>query len=91
VLRDLVVANIFGAKPGEHGNAAVMLNDTVPRYRDFKVGRYIFETGKKFLHDKGIKRLYYTNVPVKNHKKFLLVSGFTLQQVNGISALCREI
>jgi hypothetical protein len=91
VLRDLVVANIFSAKPGEHGNAEVMLNYTVPRYRDFKVGRYIFETEKKFLHDKGIKKLYYTNVPVKNHKKFLLVSGFTLQQVNGISAMCRKI
>lgn len=91
VLRDLVIANIFSAKPDGTGNAEILLNYTVPKYRDFKVGTYIFDSEKQFLHFKGVKRVYYTNVPNKNHKRFLLITGFTEQSVKDKICLCRDI
>jgi hypothetical protein len=42
------VANIFSAKVDAAGNAEVLINYTVPKYRDFKVGKYIFENENLF-------------------------------------------
>jgi hypothetical protein len=91
VLRDLAVANIFSAKQDTEGNAEVQLNYTVPKFRDFKVGKYIFETEKRYLNSKGVRRVYYNNVPNRNHKNFLLATGFTEKPVNEKTCLCRDI
>ena len=81
VLRDLVIANIFVATLDENGNAFVKLNYTVAKYRDYKVGEFIFEREQKFLISKGVHSLIYKNVPNKNHERFLLVMGF--KKING--------
>ena len=91
VLRDLVVANIFSAKLANDGTAEVIINYTVTKYRDYKVGRFIFDKEKKYLVSKGVKTLYYTTVPNKKHEKFLSVMGFTLQDVNGHQHLSKVI
>jgi hypothetical protein len=91
VLRDLVIANIFSARQDADGNAEVLLNYTVPRYRDFKVGSFIFDTEKKFLLSKGVKRIFYKRVANKNHVKFLNISGFVPTEINGQLCLCRNI
>ncbi len=84
VLRDLVIANIFVAQPDGNGRAVVKLNYTVPKYRDYKVGRFIFEKEKKFLVSKDIKQLVYEKVSNKNHERFLKVMGFIEQDGTGI-------
>lgn len=76
VLRDLVIANMFVARKDADGKAEVLFNYTVPKYRDYKVGRFIFEREKRFLLQKGTLELYYTSVPNKNHAHFLSVMGF---------------
>lgn len=76
VLRDIVVANLFVVAVNDMGDAVVTINYTVPKYRDYKVGRFIFEEGKEFLHGKGIKRIVYTKVDNLQHEKFLKVMGF---------------
>lgn len=76
VLRDLVIANVFVASLSEDGTAKVQLNYTVPKYRDYKVGRFIFEKEKSFLLSKGIKKLLYKEVANKKHLQFLQVMGF---------------
>ena len=76
VLRDLVIANMFIATLTPDGKAVVKLNYTVPKYRDYKVGRFIFEEENKFLSAKGVKSIRYTAVPNKNHALFLLKMGF---------------
>ncbi len=91
VLRDLVVANIFSASCDAEGNAKVILNYTVPKYRDFKVGTYIFDTEKSFLTSRSIKRVYYEKVTNRNHLKFLSISGFKKMPLKGKEYLCREI
>jgi len=76
VLRNLVVANIFSARLTNDGYAEVILNYTVAKYRDYKVGRFIFEQEKEYLVSKGIKKLVYTTIANERHKKFLESMGF---------------
>jgi hypothetical protein len=83
VLRNLVIANIFSARMADNGTAEVLLNYTVPKYRDYKVGPFIFEKEKQFMLAKGIKRIVYTSVANPKHEKFLKVTGFSLQTNNG--------
>ena len=89
VLRNLVIANIFSARLSADGNAEVIINYTVTKYRDFKVGRFIFEQEKEYLIAKGIKKLIYSEVPNKKHKKFLYSMDFKEEMVAGQTSLVK--
>jgi hypothetical protein len=77
VLRDMVIANIFIAEITTEGTAYVKLNYTVPKYRDYKVGTFIFEKEKDYLISKGIKNIMYEEVRNKSHENFLKRMRFT--------------
>ena len=76
VLRDLVIANIFSAQVLNNGDAVVALNYTSKKYRDFKVGKFIFEKEKQYLTLKGIKRIVYRHAANKSHIHFLKTLRF---------------
>ena len=76
VLRDLVIANIFSAQVLENGEAVVALNYTTKKYRDFKVGKFIFEREKQFLISKEIRRIVYNNAANKSHIHYLKTLDF---------------
>jgi len=82
VLRDLVIANMFVAELTEDGTAIVKINYTVPRYRDYKVGKFIFDRENKYLVSKGVRRLIYQSVFNKKHEKFIQVMGFKKEKIN---------
>jgi hypothetical protein len=82
VLRDLVIANMFSAYINREGDAEMVINYTLLRYRDYKVGRFIFEKERDFLISKGVKRIVYKTVINKSHIAFLKVMGFK-QQATG--------
>lgn len=82
VLRDMNIANIFIAERLPNGDGLVKLNYTIPKYRDFKVGCYIFEKESAALQEKGLQRVLYQTVANKNHEHFLTVTGFQ-QEGNG--------
>lgn len=79
VLRDMNIANIFVAERLSNGDGLVKLNYTVPKYRDFKVGCFIFDKAKSALVEKGLKRVMYQSVSNKSHEHFLKVTGFQQQ------------
>lgn len=79
VLRDLVIANMFSAKVSAEGDAVVQINFTVARYRDFKVGQYIFNKEKDFLTARNIRRIVYTDVKHRGHMDYLKAMGFVHQ------------
>lgn len=76
VLRNMDIASVFYALPASPGTAEVKLDYTIPRYRDYKVGRYIFETGRHHIGDHGVHTLYYTQTPQPAHKTFIKAMGF---------------
>ena len=91
VLRDLVIANIFSAKLADDGTAEVILNYTVTKYRDYKVGRFIFDTESQYLLSKGVGTIYYSSIANKQHRKFLSVMGFSLQELNNHQYMSKKI
>ena len=91
VLRDLVIANIFSAKLADDGTAEVILNYTVTKYRDYKVGRFIFDTENQYLLSKGVGTIYYSSIANKQHRKFLSVMGFSLQELNNHQYMSKKI
>lgn len=91
VLRDMNIANIFVGKKSSEGSLIVEINYTIPRYRDFKVGKFIFDKEKDFLLSKGISKIVYESVTNKNHEIFLSRVGFTMTDVGGKRCLVREI
>ena len=91
VLRDIVVANIFIACVDENGNAVVKINYTVPKYRDYKVGRFLFDEGKDFLQSRGIKKIIYKKIHNPQHEKFIRVMGFTKEAINNNTCYIKNL
>lgn len=91
VLRDLVIANIFSAKLAKDGTAEIILNYTVTKYRDYKVGRFIFDTENQYLLSKSVETIYYSSIANKQHWKFLTVMGFSLQELNNHQYMSKKI
>jgi hypothetical protein len=91
ILRDIVIANIFVARIDANGDAIVKINYTVPKYRDYKVGRFLFDEGKAFLNEKGIKRIIYNTAIHPKHEKFLQVIGFGKKIVENKSFYIKNI
>lgn len=82
IIRDLVIANMFSANVSENGDASVHLNYTLQKFRDYKVGSYIFEKEKDYLLSKAVKRIVYKKIDNKNHLNFLKVMGFTKELID---------
>ena len=91
VTRDLAIANMFSASLSANGDAFVELQYTLQKFRDYKVGSFIFEKEKDFLLAKGIKRMVYTQVDNKSHLNFLKVMGFTKEEIMGRDCLVKSV
>lgn len=83
VLRNLTISNIFLAHLNEDGYAVVEINYTVVNYRDYKVGRFIFDKEKEYLILLGIRHIVYQEVFNTSHRHFIKAMGFTQQMWNG--------
>ena len=90
VLRDMNIANIFIATI-DQGVAEVKINYTIPKYRDYKVGRFIFDKEKDFLQAKGIKKVVYKEVANKSHLHFLEVMGFKEEAHEGSGRMVKQL
>ena len=76
VLRDMAIANVFAATVEEGGTLTVQLNYTVPKYRDFKVGTFLFHKGRNFLERQHVRHIVYNEVAHPGHAQFLRRMGF---------------
>lgn len=82
VLRNMELANIFVAHLDEFGKANVQINYTIPKFRDYKVGRFIFEENSNFLHQNGVNEIFYNQALEPTHIDFLKVMGFETLTIN---------
>ncbi|CAN5823531.1 hypothetical protein BH23GEM6_BH23GEM6_26740 [soil metagenome] len=74
VLRDLVPAGLLMGNV--QGNTLrVTVDFVIPQYRDFKVGRYLFDRGASFFHERGIREIVTPRGSVE-HTKYLRRMGF---------------
>ncbi len=82
---------MFSASVSENGDASVQVNYTLQKFRDYKVGSFIFEKERDYLLSKGIKRIVYNKVTNKNHLDFLKVMGFTKETVNERDSYIKDL
>ena len=76
ILRNMVVAGIFICSREDHATLKIELDFATPMYRDFKIGRFIFEKQRGFFRDIGVTRLIaISDNPA--HTKYLAKMGFT--------------
>jgi len=81
VLRNTAVAGIFLAHE-EGGNILkVGLDYAVPEYRDFKSGKFVYQSMQKSLIEKGITKII-TDGHTKKHINYLKKCGFVKADVN---------
>jgi hypothetical protein len=91
VTRDIVIANMFSAVLQTNGDAVVQLNYTLKKYRDYKIGTYIFEKERDFLLARGVKRIVYKKVSNKNHLQFLQAMGFEKVIIDEHPCFCKTL
>jgi len=75
VLRNTVPACLFVAIPEEDNTLQIKLDFVVPAYRDFKIGRFLFEEKQSFFPNCGFTTLKAT-AGTKGHERYLRKMGF---------------
>lgn len=75
VLRDLSPAGLFIGDPEADGTLRVRVDYVLPQYRDFKVGRFLFEQESGYFRDRGIERLL-SPAGAPAHARYLRRMGF---------------
>lgn len=89
VLRNMAVAGVVLASQYEPGVLKIGLDYTVPEYRDFKVGKYVYEVFvSKFVED-GFKLLI--SFPAKKNEDYIKKMGFELTNFKGKIAYIKKI
>ena len=76
ILRDIVPAGVFSGRKIKDDTLVIDLDYVSPPYRDFSIGKYLYNTQKEFFLSKGIQKLVtYTDNPV--HMRYLEKMGFS--------------
>lgn len=76
VLRNTIPACLFIAIPEEDGSLRIKLDFVVPAYRDFKIGRFLFEEKQSFFPNCGFTTLKAT-AGTASHARYLKKMGFS--------------
>lgn len=90
ILRNMAAAGLFIAREYDKESLAIDLDYVVPEYRDFKIGKFIFDDNEKYFKDKGYKRLISVS-PNKLLDVYLKKMGFKETLENGKRILVRYI
>lgn len=75
VLRNMVPAGLFIGRVAGEDTLEVELDFVIPGYRDFKIGRYLYEKNAAFFLSKGIRRIS-TRAATEKHSRYLKRMGF---------------
>lgn len=86
VLRNMMPASLFLGKPLSKNKLSIQLDFAVPAYRDFKIGKYIYDKHTEFFLSHGYEILEATAVN-EHHEKYLLKMGFEKEDQHYIKRL----
>lgn len=79
VLRDMVPAGLLLGEFDEKGIFTIYLDFVIPNYRDFKIGRYLFEEQKNYFREMGVTK-FQTDPGDEDHQQYLNKMGFKAEQ-----------
>ncbi len=75
ILRDCTPACVFIANEEPRGVLHVSLDYAIPRYRDFKVGRFLFVSQAEFFRQRGIREIIAAPATADS-REYLIKVGF---------------
>ncbi len=82
VLRNMVPACLFVGVPEGDSRLNIILDYVIPEYRDFKIGRFLFEEHRTFFPSCGFTHLV-TTAGSNRHAAYLKRMGFTETEADG--------
>lgn len=90
VLRNMVPAGVFMGSRYDENSIKVELDYVIPEYRDFKIGRYVYENNKSYFLDKGYSK-FVCFTSDDYHIKYLKRMGFEEKVENGNRVFTKSI
>jgi len=81
MLRDNNIAGVLAGTKDENGVFELMLDYVVPKYRDYKLGDYYYNSHPEFIKAKGINTIR-AHADHKEHSFYLEKTGFKLESEN---------
>lgn len=90
ILRNMVPAGVFIASKVNNETLLVELDFAIPEYRDFKIGKYLFDDQKEYFYNIGIKEIR-ARAMNKYHAKYLYKMGFILNKENSNDLFVKTI
>jgi len=75
VLRNMAVAGVFVGEKIADDTLNVVLDFVIPEYRDFKLGKFVYQNNNGFFESKGIKQLV-AETSNDIHLRYLKKMGF---------------
>ena len=82
VLRDMVPAGLFIGRMEGRGRLCVTLDFVIPQYRDFEIGRYLFQEEREFFRSRGIAEIV-SEPGTPRHAAYLRRMGFSPSAAGG--------
>jgi len=90
VLRNMNPAGLFVAHPINDNTVEIRLDYVVPKYRDFKIGSYVFDNQRLFFKDAGYEQ-FLTFSTVVEHINYLKKMGFKESEHGGRKCFVKKI
>ena len=82
ILRDMIPAGVFVASEMEPNVLYVHIDFAIPRYRDYKIARFMYEQQADFFLEKGYTSLWTTSKQIK-HTQYLNKMGYQARSIEG--------
>jgi GNAT superfamily N-acetyltransferase len=89
-LRDVVPAGLVIGEPQPDGTLLVRLDYVLPRFRDFKVGEFVYGQRAAFFRERGIRRLVARALTTE-HARYLTRMGFRRASTDEDTRYTRDI
>ncbi len=87
VLRNSIPAGLVCAEYLEDDSIYVKLDYAIPGYRDFKIGKYVYQ---EIMKERKVKKIY-SDPGNKKHEQYLKKMGFEKTSLDSKQVYCREI
>lgn len=89
-LRNTVPAGLFVCKIIDPSTLEILVDYVTPAFRDFKIGRFLFEDQKDFFKNQGFNKL--TSKPGnEKHQSYLKKMGFIEQSINNEAIFVKSL
>lgn len=89
-LRNAHVAGVILTCPHAVGSLLIALDYVIPEYRDFKMGRFVFEQNREIFRGLGASRVV-SEPHAPEHRAYLRKMGFAEEQIDGRVLFARSV